>query len=219
MNNDWASENLQVIRTLMERSALYRRALAPVMFLLGSFGLLAAAVGSSLHITSARSFLSYWLTVSILPVVGSMLLIRQQALRDSEPFWSPPTRRVVQAMLPALSVGLLIGLALLFMVRNLSADEGQAGLANFFVMAWVPSAWMIFYGIAIHAAGFFMQRGIKLLGWLFILTGGSLFAFHHQIPAEKLPDYGHAIMGLGFGSLQLAYGGYLWFTEKRKHAA
>ncbi|MDB6016752.1 MAG: hypothetical protein JWR19_1241, partial [Pedosphaera sp.] len=31
MKSDWAAEHLQTIRTLMERSAIYRRALAPVM--------------------------------------------------------------------------------------------------------------------------------------------------------------------------------------------
>ena len=31
MESNWAAEHLQVIRTLMERSAIYRRALAPIM--------------------------------------------------------------------------------------------------------------------------------------------------------------------------------------------
>ena len=43
MDSNWAGEHLQVIRTLMERSAIYRRTLAPIMLLLGILGLLAAA--------------------------------------------------------------------------------------------------------------------------------------------------------------------------------
>ena len=39
MQTDWAGENLQVIRTLMERASLYRRALAPIMLTLGALGL------------------------------------------------------------------------------------------------------------------------------------------------------------------------------------
>ena len=35
MNDDWAVDQLQAIRTLMERSALYRRALAPVLTVAG----------------------------------------------------------------------------------------------------------------------------------------------------------------------------------------
>ncbi len=45
MESDWAAEHLQVIRTLMERSAVYRRALAPVMTAAGVLGTLAAGGG------------------------------------------------------------------------------------------------------------------------------------------------------------------------------
>ena len=45
MDNHWAAEHLQTIRTLMERSALYRRALAPIMTFAGAVGTAAAASG------------------------------------------------------------------------------------------------------------------------------------------------------------------------------
>jgi len=45
MESNWAAEHLQVIRTLMERSALYRRALAPIMIFNGVVGLAAAGLG------------------------------------------------------------------------------------------------------------------------------------------------------------------------------
>ena len=38
METNWAAEHLQVIRTLMERSAVYRRALAPIMTFNGAIG-------------------------------------------------------------------------------------------------------------------------------------------------------------------------------------
>ena len=50
MEPNWAAEHLQVIRTLMERSAIYRRALTPIMLLLGSFGVLASIIGWSAQI-------------------------------------------------------------------------------------------------------------------------------------------------------------------------
>ncbi len=34
-------------------------------------------------------------------LTASLLLVRRQALKAAEPFWSPPTRRVSQAVLPA----------------------------------------------------------------------------------------------------------------------
>ena len=44
MEKNWASDHLHTIRTLMERSALYRRALAPVMIAAGVLGMAGAAV-------------------------------------------------------------------------------------------------------------------------------------------------------------------------------
>ena len=47
MEANWATDHLQVIRTLMERSALYRRALAPIMLTCGVIGIAAATAGRS----------------------------------------------------------------------------------------------------------------------------------------------------------------------------
>src|SRR5205823_4732455 len=115
METNWAAEHLQVIRTLMERSAVYRRALAPIMALTGALGIAAALGGWLGKIDSPKSFAIYWLLVSLAAVVGALLLVRREALNEAEPFWSPPTRRVTQALLPALTAGFL--LTVIFLVR------------------------------------------------------------------------------------------------------
>src|SRR5512140_9307 len=115
MESNWAAEHLQVIRTLMERSALYRRALAPIMIYSGVLGSAGGVLGWALHINSARGFVGFWAGVGVLALVGSFLLVRRQALKEAEPFWSPPTRRVAQGLLPPLFAGSVAGLlALLF---------------------------------------------------------------------------------------------------------
>jgi len=91
METNWAAEHIQVIRTLMERSAVYRRALAPIMTYNGAVGSAAAVLGCLLKIESPRAFILYWAAVGGVAVAGSFLLVRRQALRESEPFWSPPT--------------------------------------------------------------------------------------------------------------------------------
>src|SRR5512145_2999997 len=98
MESNWAAEHLQVIRTLMERSALYRRALAPIMTFVGVVGSSAALAGCIVRIESLTSFVGYWFAVAGLSLTGSFLLVRRQALRAAEPFWSPPTRRVALAL-------------------------------------------------------------------------------------------------------------------------
>src|SRR5678815_1227599 len=108
METNWASEHLQVIRTLMERSAVYRRALAPVMILNGVLGAAGAITGLAAEVASPRAFILYWVCVAAVALAGSFFLVRRQALKASEAFWSPPTRRVTQAMLPALAAGGII---------------------------------------------------------------------------------------------------------------
>src|SRR5215468_4807542 len=113
MESNWAAEHLQVIRTLMERSALYRRALAPIMTFTGVLGTAAALFGWWRQIDLPTHFILYWASVGVIAVAGSFLLVRRQALRDAEPFWSPPTRRITQAMLPPLIAGTIISLVAL----------------------------------------------------------------------------------------------------------
>ena len=208
MQSNWAAEHLQVIRTLMERSAIYRRALAPIMLFLGILGLIAALLARWLRFDSGIFFGWFWMVVSAVGVSGAYLMIRRQALKAAEPFWSPPTRRVTQAVMPSLTAGLGAGVLLILLSRG---DPS--------VIRWLPPIWMVFYGCAVHAAGFFMPRGMKLFGWGFLCSGAAVAAWLAQSVAAPSARGGHAVMGLFFGGLHLAYGIYLYFTEKRKNEA
>lgn len=205
MNENWAAENLQTIRTLMERSAVYRRALAPVTTLTGIVGLAAGWVGWMTQCDSPRRFILFWFAVAAASLAGAFVVVRRQALRAKESFWSPPTRRVAQAMLPCLYVGLIAGLVVIF---TTAAEVEEV------TWALVP-VWTALYGAALHAAGFFMPRGIKLFGWLFIVSGTLLLIGLAAL--SELPEFRftHAAMGVIFGGLHLAYGIYLHFTEKK----
>jgi hypothetical protein len=204
METNWAAEQLQTIRTLMERSAVYRRALAPIMVFAGTLGIAATVAGLLFHLDSMPAFGSLWLGTAAIVVAGAFLIARRQALKDHEPFWSPPTRRVTQALLPPLTAGMCLGFAFVFV-----------GLANTVVLTFI---WLLFYGCALHAAGFFMPRGVKLFGWVYIgLACGSLLFLATAWPDGELNA--HWLMGVFFGVLHLAYGAYLYLTEKGKNAA
>jgi hypothetical protein len=78
---------------------------------------------------------------------------------------------------------------------------------------------MLFYGCALHSAGFFMMRGIKWFGWVFIVCAILLML---SIEAAHYPigrPVANSIMGVFFGGLHLAYGSYLYFTEKKTPVA
>ena len=56
---------------------------------------------------------------------------------------------------------------------------------------------------------------MKLFGWAFILGGSGLLVC--GIPTWVPPlEYANGIMGFFFGGLHLAYGVYLYFTERRR---
>jgi len=208
MEPDWAAEHLQTIRTLMERTALYRRALAPIMTFTGVFGVAGGIAAFFFRVDSARGFIVFWSAVAVACLAGSFLLVRRQALKDAEPFWSPPTRRVTLALIPPFVAGAAVGVPAL------------AGLDLNVVPVWsLPACWMLLYGCALSAAGFFMVRGIKLLGWIFVACGCALIGARLALSQPPTLLQCHEIMGAGFGGLHLACGIYLYFTEQGKNAA
>jgi hypothetical protein len=206
MDSNWASEHLQTIRTLMERSAVYRRALAPVMLSAGIIGIIAATVPCFRPIHSNRGFAVFWMSVGVVAFAITYLLVRRQALRDKEAFWSPPTRRVTEALLPPLLAGGAVGVLLIVFNHLL----GNA--------AWhTAAAWIILYGCALNAAGFFTPRGIRLFGLAFVLAGSGLVLMSPAVPGDATVA-AHYVMGIFFGVLHLAYGIYLYFTERQRRA-
>jgi len=219
METNRAAENLQTIRTLMERSALYRRALAPVMTFAGATGIIAATLGVLLRVETEPTFIGYWIGVALVGLAGAFLLVRRQALKSAEAFWSPPTRRVATAMLPCLTVGLLVGILFFVVCSQPQVADPPTGMAeDRGPLILLSAIWAIFYGCALHAAGFFTSRGLRLFGWLFIAAGVGVLFFTWAIHRQDYPDAvwqdAHWLMGGLFGLLQLAYGIYLYFTEK-----
>ena len=205
METNWASDHLQTIRTLMERSAVYRRTLAPVMMVSGGLGVAAALAAHFAKVEDDRAFSIFWLATGFLTLGAALLLVRKQAIKEAEPFWSLPTRRVAYALLPPFLVGLAAGL-------HVALRGGSAsGLAPLLAAAWLTA-----YGCALHSAGFFMQRGIKVFGWACLGCGCIMLVLIPMIPALHSTTAAHGLMGTFFGLLHLAYGMYLHVTEKQR---
>jgi len=205
MEPNWAAENLQTIRTLMERSAVYRRALAPIMLLAGSLGLVAGLTGYVIGWNTTLHFGLLWLVAAFAAVAGACCIARRQAFKDGEPFWSPPTRRVVLAVLPTWLSAAAMSLTIIF--TNVVNGE--------LVLTLI---WILFYGFGLTAAGFFMPRGIKVFGGVFV-AAATLFACFLPVLLAHFYVNTNILMAFFFGVLHLAYGGYLYVSEKRKQTA
>jgi hypothetical protein len=218
MNDQWAAENLKTIRTLMERAAVYRRALAPVMTVTGVLGLAAALGGWKAGITAPRPFVVFWLCVAIVTVGAGGLLIRRQALQQGEHFWSPPMRRVSQALLPGLVAGLMLGVLPVVLWGRDDRSAWGASPASLSQIV-LPLSWVMLYGCAVHAAGFFMPRGVRLFGWVLIGMACLGLLISGFVGSEMAAaDFGYGVMGSAFGLIHLIYGLYLFATEPRQPA-
>lgn len=206
MNARDASSDLEAIRVLMERSALYRRTLAPTSLGVGALGLAAGALHRLLPLEGSTAFALCWLATAMVGIAIAFWTSRRQAVREREPFWSPPARRVAMSMAPPLVAGFLISIPFL-----LGEDWARR------VIWLLPALWMILYGCALHAAGFFMPRGIRWLGWVY-LAGGSALLLWWTCPLNQFPPVAHAHIAMagGFGLGHLAHGLYLFTTERSR---
>jgi hypothetical protein len=177
--------------------------MAPVAIVVGLIGLAAAGLAQTVDWAGPGRFAGYWLGVAFVAAMAALLLIRRQALNSKEDFWSPPTRHVGQAMIPLLTAGLGLGL-----LEILNQPDARDSIR-------LTALWIILYGGALHAAGFFMRRGIRLLGWIFVIIG-SLCLFFHEL--EQTPwlngKHAHLLMGWAFGANNLMYGLYLKLTSE-----
>ena len=201
-----AEQQLNTIRTLMERSAVYRRALGPVMTSVGVLGMAAGVLALSVLPENARAFAFYWLAVAAVSVAVAFSLVRRQAFASGEAFWSPPTRRIAAALLPPV----FAGAAVVGPLVNIHSEGSMVAVA-------LPPLWLVLYGCALHSAGFFMVRGIRLFGWAFVIAGllSALTATNPQF-VEPSIRIAHILMTLTFGLGHLAYGAYLHLTEKKQ---
>lgn len=206
MKTDQAHDTLITIRTLMERSSIYRRTLAPIMLFVGSLGLAGAGLGIGLKVERTEIFSTLWLGVAGTAVIGAFVIARNQAVKEKEAFWSAPTKRVTRALLLPLSSGALFSLLILF--------RGTEYMRWLFIY---PN--IFFYSCAMHSAGFFMPPATQKLAWGFGFLGAVALVILPMWSTTQDSRLDHLTMGFFFGLLHLGYGIYLTCTKEPTPAA
>lgn len=212
-----AAAEIHEIRRLMERAALYRRALAPALLTAGLLGTLAALAGAlgpaawTAPLNTAGGFFLLWLSVGAVVAVAALVLMRIEAVRNGEPFWTAPARRVAAAAIPGWIAALA---ALAALANGLPHDEaGGRRLA-----AAAGPIWAMGHGLALHAAGFHTLRGVRWLGLAFLAAGAAL-AFLVAGANDPTPfPTAHLAMGAIFGLGHLAAAVALRTAEHRSAA-
>jgi hypothetical protein len=201
-----AEEHLRVIRSLMERSTIYRAISAPVA-LVGGLASLAACALFALNADTSNDeganlyFLAAWLVVLTITALANIYFLWNDATRRGDVFLSPGLRAALRALLPScLTAGVLS--CLLFLAGN-----------SYFL----PLIWIILYGLGLLATQHFAPRSIILLGWAF-LAGGlcSVVGLCWEGPywfSEHLWRIPNLAMGATFGLFHLVYAACAWLKK------
>lgn len=177
---DRALDNLQFIRSTMERAGSFTAVPGWGMVVVGCTAL--AATWLALRQARDADWLAVWLGEAVLGVVVGGAALVQKARAANDPLLSGPGRRFGLSFLPPIVVGALLTTAL--------------HRAELFSL--MPAVWLLLYGTAVATAGAFSVRVVPLLGVCFMLLGtAALFA-----PATLWPWF----MAAGFGGLHILFG-------------
>ncbi|HXJ42707.1 MAG TPA: hypothetical protein VNH18_25725 [Bryobacteraceae bacterium] len=173
-------DNLRFIRSAMENSGSFTAVPGVGGMLMGATALFAAFAA---HLAKdPKAWLAIWAGEATLAFAIGLAFSYRKAMRDGNPLNSRPFRRFVLAMAPSVFVGLILTVALF-----------QAGLS-----AFLPSVWLLLYGLGVSSAGAFSVRIVPLMGVGFLVLGG--------VAALIPPYWGDAMMAAGFGGLHLGFG-------------
>lgn len=178
--HDRALDNLQFIRSAMERAGSFTAVPGWGMVVVGVTALMAAWLATR----QARDadWLAVWLGEAVIGVVVGGAAMVQKARTANDPLLSGPGRRFGLSFLPPIVVGALLTIAL-------------HRVALFSLM---PGTWLLLYGTAVATAGAFSVRVVPLMGACFMLLGAvALFA-----PV----GWSAWLMAAGFGGLNIVFG-------------
>jgi len=199
-DSDYASQQLRVIRALMERATIYRALSAPTALVggllsLAAFGVAYAAQAGH-HPLSSIEFLTVWLVVLALTSLTNLLFIWRGSVMRREPFFSPGMQCALASLAPALFASALL--------TCLVREPGQLAIA-----------WISLYGLALLATQSFAPRSLIVLGGAFFLTGCVLVAGWTHLfaaPGDGQPSAltVSGILAATFGGYHLIYATAVW---------
>lgn len=196
MDHEKASEELKVIRQLMERPIRY----STMSGLSGIWAGCAALAG-----VFADSYFSFrcnqgavaafcvnaliWGGVFAMAFAGTIVLTRLREVKQGMPAWSAIKKRILLTIGPPFVAGAGLTFAI---ACPWSLGRGAA--------QWelIPAIWMLFYGVTLWQLGLFSTVEIRTLGWAFIVAG--------LLSAALLRNSPYLTMGATFGGFHVLYG-------------
>ena len=174
-----AAENLQFIRTTMERASAFTAVPGYGGIAMGMtaivFGLLARMQPTS------EQWLRVWLAELAIAVAIAAVTMALKARRARVALFSGAGRKFMLAFAPPVGAGGVLTFAL--------ASTQAYGL--------LPGMWLLLYGAGVTAGGAASVRVIPIMGVSFCTLG---------VGALAMPTWGNALMLVGFGVLHIIFG-------------
>lgn len=183
---DRAIENLQFIRQTMERATAYTGVSGRGLVFVGVSALLSAWAAQQQ--SEAAHWIFIWLAEAAVSVIIAAGMMAQKSKRLQIPMWSETARRFLLSFTPPMLAGGL-----------LTSILYQYGLPHL-----IPGLWLLLYGAAVIAGGTYSVKIVPVMGSCFMLLG-TLALFLD-------PQWGHVLLGAGFGGLHILFG--LWIARQ-----
>jgi hypothetical protein len=172
-------EDIRYIRETMERSSAFTAVPGWGGVAMGCTALAAAWIAGRQVLPSTR--LAVWLGEGVLAASIALVATQRKAQRAGAPLTSGPGSKFTRTFLPAIVAGAAL----------------TAALAGTELSQILPGVWLLLYGAGVVTAGASSVQVVRVMGILFMLTGGA---------ALFLPAWGNSFMALGFGGLHIVFG-------------
>jgi hypothetical protein len=187
-----AARNLEVIRTLMERTCQYQLLTARASLVAGLLAGAGALAFLWLDPNSRWDFGWVWLGVFVGSVLATLIGTVMRGRERGEQVWSRQARAVVLALAPSLFAALVLSIYFFARAEHL----------------WLPGVWMLCYGQGALATSAYAPSPIRWLG-IAVLVLGSLTLVLGTANAVLM-------MGLVFGAGHIGLGTILLVIERRQ---
>jgi hypothetical protein len=191
-----AARNLELIRTLMERTTQYQLLTARAGLVAGSLAGAGALAFCFLDAGNPWHFGAVWATVFIGSLLATCISTVLRSRERGERIWSRPARAVLLALAPSVFAALVLSVLFFSLGQHL----------------WLPGVWMLCYGQGALATAAYAPWPIRSMGVLVLLAGTITFAVSWWLG----PEWGVLLMGLVFGAGHIVLGTVLVLAERHE---
>lgn len=192
MDAQQAARNLELIRSLMERTTQYQLLTARAGLAAGILAGLGSLSFFILDQHDPRQFGAVWGLVFVGSVLATTIGTVMRGRERGERVWSRQARAVLLALTPALFTALVLSVFFFWRGEHL----------------WLPGVWMLCYGQGALATSTYAPSPIRALGVTVLLMAAVTLFFG--------PPWAIIMMGLVFGLGHMALGVALLINERKQ---